>query len=602
MSFPLRLILVVSYALFAAPAAAATLTWTGSAGDSDFTNPSNWNPAATPGPADDLVVEGGRAASASGHLVDGGSLTVRGSAGEVDLGQDLGFGDGSLVVEQGGTLLSFTSSLGVGAGHHASAILRGAGSSWDVGQAFSVGEFGSGELRIEGGASLRSGGGSPSVANYSHIAREAGSAGRVVVTGAGSVWRNDQSLWIGDQGHGELEILDGGRVSLENNGFGVVVGLSRFGNTGAGSGSILVSGPGSTLAGVVTVGVGHSGTPGVDSTLRIENGGQLARDGAGVGGLLVAQGRTAVGTVVLTGAGTRAEGDGFTIGRDGRGRLEILDGAVAEVTGDAILGIFAFGAGEALVSGAGSRWNIDGRLTMGQSAADSSLRIADGGLVRVGGLLTGANGAEIELDGATLDVAQATITQSMRLFGEGLVAGGNLHVDGTVEGTGTEGLRIEGALTGGGDLRGRVVLEKGLAGGDGASHWLFDDVELAEDADLHLSIGGRTPGSEHDQIAIAGLVKLAGRLVVDVDASFASELVVGDTFEVFDLEPTGALTGSFSGLVFPSRGWDTSQLLENGTLVFTPEPGPVWLAAGTAAASLALRRRKGGPRVRGSEV
>lgn len=95
-------------------------------------------------------------------------------------GLDVGItGKGTLIISDGGRVLSSTSIVGLGAGSEGEAIVTGQGSEWITG-AFGVGPDGKGTLTIENGGKVQSG--SPV-----NIGQNAGSEGLVTITGAGSL-------------------------------------------------------------------------------------------------------------------------------------------------------------------------------------------------------------------------------------------------------------------------------------------------------------------------------------------------------------------------------------------------------------------------------
>ncbi|MEX0886910.1 MAG: hypothetical protein WD009_10775 [Phycisphaeraceae bacterium] len=155
---------------------------------------------------------------------DGGKLTIRDPSSsmamrELQIGS--GWGDqldgaGELVVEAGGELRSGIAVMGLTAGSHGQAVVRGAGSTWVVdddqtshpgGGSLYVGRHqGTGDLLIEDGGRVE--------ARVSYVSL--GAAGNVTVRDAGSVWIHEEELGIGGAtspgGPGTVNVEDDARL------------------------------------------------------------------------------------------------------------------------------------------------------------------------------------------------------------------------------------------------------------------------------------------------------------------------------------------------------------------------------------------------------
>lgn len=118
------------------------------------------------------------------------------------------FGDGTLNVSGGGTVSNIYSFIGAYSGATGEAKIDGVGSVFTSSKYLRVGYSGDGTLNITGGAVVTNGwdGG---------VGYELGSIGSVTVDGAGSVWTNNQALYVGRNGSGELTITNGGLVSVD---------------------------------------------------------------------------------------------------------------------------------------------------------------------------------------------------------------------------------------------------------------------------------------------------------------------------------------------------------------------------------------------------
>ena len=153
----------------------------------------------------------GNLGAAIGDLFNStGRATVRGAgstwgmSGPLFLGS---FGDGTLLVEDGGAVSNTDAIIGFFEQSTSQATVRGAGSTWSNSNPLVVGREGDGTLTIEDGGSVSNTNGT--------IAAEFRGVGRVTVRGAGSTWSNsgDLVVGLGVVGDGTLLIEDGGSVS-----------------------------------------------------------------------------------------------------------------------------------------------------------------------------------------------------------------------------------------------------------------------------------------------------------------------------------------------------------------------------------------------------
>lgn len=237
------------------PARAANLQWLG-AGSTDWFTAGNWSPAAVPTAADDVSVD-----STSPHttVINGGSATSQ----TLVVGEG---GTGNLAITNGGGLTSG----GVGyLGYYGNSVgtvsVDGAGSFWSNTAGLTIGEGGAGTLAITHGALVTSTG-------AINIGSSAGATGTVLVDGAGSSLglNSNAALSVGTAGTGTLNITNGGGVFVSNAYVGFAPGSA---------GSVLVDGAGSGWITANVMGLGYAGT----GTLTISNGGQVSTTSAGLG-------------------------------------------------------------------------------------------------------------------------------------------------------------------------------------------------------------------------------------------------------------------------------------------------------------------------------
>lgn len=180
-----------------------------------------------------------------------------------DIDYTLGIGyttiGNTLTISNGGTVSNTLGYVGQFAAFN-SALVTGAGSSWQNLRTFAVG-YGS---TASGGGNLLtiSDGGAVINGGEAFIGKSVGT-NQVVVTGAGSLWQSFSNFWFGfdpDMGHNSLIISNGGAVSCTR---AILGGLG-------GDNTALVTGPGSVWTASDQVDVGQYST---GNTLTIANGG-----------------------------------------------------------------------------------------------------------------------------------------------------------------------------------------------------------------------------------------------------------------------------------------------------------------------------------------
>ncbi|TWU29953.1 beta strand repeat-containing protein [Bythopirellula polymerisocia] len=262
-------------------------------------------------------------------------------------------GTGTLAIRGGGVVTSTSigtignSSTGVGR-----VWVEGTDSLWDLTSTLEVGNFGRGEMEINGGGRVENTNGT--------IADEVGSIGSVSVRGNGSIWTNSGTLQVGDLGDATLLITDGGTVENTSGDIG-----DRAGSIGI----VNVEGFGSTWTNSSAANIGYSG----DGTLNIAGGATVTNTAANLG---FASGSS--GTVNVSGGGSHWNStSSVRVGVSGSGTLNISGGATVSST---LVGIGVVGGGDVSIDGAGSRWiaTSNGTSTVGEDG-NASLQITSGG-------------------------------------------------------------------------------------------------------------------------------------------------------------------------------------------------------------------------------
>ncbi len=261
-----------------------------------------------------------------------------------------------------------------------------AGDSWwltggDANTTVTVGNTGHGSVVLDGGSSLLTG--------FGYLAREAGSTGLVTVVGAGSTWTSDRYFWVGQAGHAELDITNGGSVSY--------AGVARVGELAGSSGDIRVDGTESILHGSYLV-VGDAG----DGTLAITGGGMVEAPN----GVDIASQAGGTGRVTVDGADSTLDSGTCRVGNSGQGWMSITNGGTVTSSAFSYLGYFPDSMGEATVDGLGSMWYTGSNLSVGRGG-DGTLTITNGGRVDgpsfgvIGGDATGTGKLTVDGVGST---------------------------------------------------------------------------------------------------------------------------------------------------------------------------------------------------------
>ncbi len=308
---------------------------------------------------------GGSVSNTLGRLGVGagttGSVTVTGAgstwtnSGSLTIGDD---GTGNLTISEGGTV-SNTNEGFIGFDDGAGTVtVTGSGSLWNSSQ-IAVGYGGTGTLNIEEGGNVASTGGG-FIGGLT-----AGASGTATITGAGSTWTNTNGdFQVGSGGAGNLAIADGGSLATSNFLF---VG---FANTGV---------------------------------LSISGGGSISNAGAGL-----AFGAGTSGTVTVSGAGSTWTNSAFLeVGHGGSGTLNISDGGAVSNT-DGYISFGSNSSGAVTVGGAGSQWTNTGTLNVGglsNNTGTGAVTILPGGTVSVGTGLKIWNKGTANLFGGTLHFA-----------------------------------------------------------------------------------------------------------------------------------------------------------------------------------------------------
>lgn len=364
--FKLLLCLIVALAcgrvvFIANNAQAQTFNWT-NAGiqPNNFDRPDNWSPSGVPGVSD------------IGRFGAVGSPDLRVVSPNLQTGRLEVVGNAAVTFTrpQGlrlGTVTTFSEENGILTGLRTSLLVSGESPVLQIGP----GAFGGQSQIFAGGA---------------RIGNRRNERGTLILASGASLNVTENSLIVGDDGEGNLEIRGGASLTTTTDGssFGAFVG-----NNEGSLGTVRVTGTDARWTNFALLGIGER----VGSTGRLEvtNGGAVDVFD--------------LGSVNISGS--------LEFGRSGHGTLSVESGgSVSSVQG--MLG--AFGEGVARITGTGSQWAIAQDLTIGDRGT-GILSIENNGLVEVGGSillsgdgpLTPANASgSLVLSGGTLRTRSLT--------------------------------------------------------------------------------------------------------------------------------------------------------------------------------------------------
>lgn len=437
-----------------------------------------------------------------------------------------------LKVENGGRVETTNLFASVAAPYRGDLIVTGAGSHViashpTLSAAVQIGAGWTSISRVELGGRIDS--------DFGTVGFDAGSAGEMTVTGAGSQWNCSKNLNVGRNSgsSGVLRLLNGATMTVGS--AGSIDQQFWIGENVGSTGSVIVDGAGTLLTTLKFLDVGAGGR----GTLLVSGGGRVvtSREGVISYGAGIADDSLETDSATITGGGSRWEiGTSLEVGRRGPGTLEIADG-----------GFVTCGTMQA---GALTRGSADIRVfgqTVGGGAA-SELNIRGSG--SVGGLNSTIGGpATLRIDSpARVSVQTLRINPLGRVIGDGVIAG-NVVSRGTIEPGvgGAATLSISGSLT--------------LGGITAPPNETFDG--------LRMELLGSAP-SQRDRVVVSGAVTLSGGLVLLRPASFepavgfSAELIRGATIDgMFDVAFGSPGPGKFYRFFKAQNADNTQSLMVN---------------------------------------
>lgn len=315
-------------------------------------------------------------------------------------------GDGEIIVDNGARIESYWDTpgnwlyLGQNATGIGNALIEGAGTTLDAkGRASYIGYDGEGTLTVQGGAQATFG-------NLS-LGVEEDASGTVLVRGVGTVLSTgaDNTVYVGNAGVGDLQVLEGAELSVGS----MEIGTLADADTDLTS-HVLVSGAGSTLKASGNVFISPDKSSG--SSNYPSHGSLVVEEGASVevGSLYLERddedsSQEGTGELRISGAGTTFSASGeFIVSA----HFSLTDGAQLDTVEAGIRRNFVTLPGErAVVAGADTVWTNTGNLTV-NIATD----ITDGAQVTTGTLLMGPSGW-------ANSGTPPTLISELRVLGEG---------------------------------------------------------------------------------------------------------------------------------------------------------------------------------------
>lgn len=423
------------------------------------------------------------------------------------------YGTGELTIENSGKALLQVGSIGQQAGSFGTVDVTGSDALWRTTGGTLVGDSGTGTLNISQGAS--------GISYSASVGNAATGDGTANVTGNGSLWQiTNGNLTVGQSGAGELNISGGAEVEI-------VAARTVIGSGSGSTGTVTVSGTGSTLSSKtdIRLGVSSTGTTNVSAGGKVESAGiYLGFNSNGVGNLNVTgtDSRTvATSSIILgyNGRGTATISNGGTLavestlgalgtisvatlsGSQGTLNIGAAEGQAAAAAGEITASKVQFGAGTGTVvfNHTGSAYNFDPAFA--------------------------GSGAVRHLAGSSLFTAD-----SSAFTGTTSVLGGKVILDGKLGGNIT--VRTSGTLTGSGHATGNVDLTGGgrLSGESAKTLRIDGNVVMDNSSGLSVALGGVSSTALFD---VGGNLTLDGTLNVTDAGGFGAGI-----YRLFDYDGT----------------------------------------------------------------
>lgn len=321
---------------------AADRTWDADAGTTDWFTPQNWSGDSLPGPGDNAYIN-----LASGVVVEGSANSATLDSLFIGVG-----GTGELHVRNGGTLISNNGWNIIGTWGDGTITVDGPGSNLTTGGMNIGGEQGTGLLEITNAGRVTS-------TDWVNIGENNG-VGNVTVAGPGSRWDSIAGMNIGLDNEGHLHASDGAAVSVDS--------WVNIGNNWGSSGSVTLTDDDTQMhaGGMIVGNTGNGSLTVQDGASVISSRGVFAGNGGGSGTIIVSGSGSSISTptnqfYIINGTASITNG----------GTVSSAEGDIANFVGS---------TGAVTISGNGSRWTNDSVLAVG-NAGNGSLLMQDGGVI-----------------------------------------------------------------------------------------------------------------------------------------------------------------------------------------------------------------------------
>ncbi|WP_428304606.1 hypothetical protein [Lacipirellula sp.] len=391
-----------------------------------------------------------------------------------------------------------------------------------------IGDSSFGSVALTATTSINVTGGSATIGD------DAGVSGLLSINGFNTNFATANDITIGNRGFGSLTVAAQGRVTTTDDVF--------LGVEDGGKGDLFLDGFGTTLNAGDDLVIGQAGV----GMMQVSSAAVVFADATTIGSVV-----TGDGIVTLTGNGTWWRQDStMMVGDAGAGTLQILTQARIETT-NATLGGAASGRGTATISGVGSHWKISGSLTVGASgqATYSILeggRVTNTGAAKIAGVAGSEATALVSGAGSSWQVG-TTLTVgefgrgTLRIFNAGRVNSTNAVI---ADNAGSRGeVYVDGANTIweiAGSLDVSEPGEASLSISGGALVTTTGAARIGANGELTFS-GGRLDVASAAGLSNQGLIRGGGRIGGAVTNTTAGEIRVqgGSTLLV-----SGALTNA----------------------------------------------------------
>ncbi|MCW2349934.1 autotransporter domain-containing protein [Sphingobium sp. B12D2B] len=357
-----------------------------------------------------------------------GSITVSGENSHLQSGslQFGGSGQGTLILSGGATLQSTSGSFGVNAGSLGTGTLSGAGTRWDIGASgLGIGTSGEGILTVTDGATIAASGSDADV----RLGASANGNGQMTVSGSGSSVTTDRNMTIGSYGSGTATVTDEALLGGDK----LIVGF-----VDGSQGTLNISGEGTLARGTSYVMVGtYAGSSGV---VTVSDGATLKSDGNR--GITLAYEAGSTGTLNIgAAAGSAAQAAGVIDAANGiqfgagAGKLVLNHTGTdyvlaAGLSGSGVVDVLA---GTTILSGDSSNYsgslNVDsGLLVLANTTSAASTIIGQDGTLQIGN-----GGTSGSFDGDLVNNGLLVFDRSDALHHNRVISGtGDLTVAGGV--------------------------------------------------------------------------------------------------------------------------------------------------------------------------